>query len=82
MAYWILQRRIVAAHGRDSVLASAVGSDLKGNLSPVAYLAAIVAALASLTWVAHVLYVAVALIWIVPDRRIEKALARESRHDG
>jgi uncharacterized membrane protein len=82
MAYWILQRLIVAAHGRDSLLASAVGSDLKGNISPVMYLVAIGAAYTSFVWVSHALYVAVALIWIVPDRRIERALARESQHKG
>jgi uncharacterized membrane protein len=79
IAYWILQRVIVAAQGRDSLLASAVGSDFKGNLSPFLYLTAIVAAFMSATWISHIIYVAVALIWIVPDRRIERALARSSQ---
>src|SRR5262245_677482 len=54
MAYWILQRVIVAAHGRDSLLASAVGSDVKGNISPLLYLTAIVAAFLSATWISHI----------------------------
>jgi uncharacterized membrane protein len=79
IAYWILQRVIVSAHGRDSLLASAVGRDVKGHLSPVLYLVAIVAAYSSQRWLAHIIYVGVALAWIVPDRRIERALARSSR---
>jgi uncharacterized membrane protein len=82
VAYWILQRAIVAAHGHDSVLASAVGSDLKGNISPLMYLAAIGAAYTPYVWISHALYVTVALIWIIPDRRIERALARESEPKG
>jgi uncharacterized membrane protein len=79
IAYWILQRTIVAAHGRDSLLASAVGSDFKGNVSPLLYLTAIVAAFLSAAWISHIIYVAVALVWLVPDRRIERALARRSQ---
>ena len=74
VAYWILQRAILRSEGRDSLLAAAVGPDWKGNLSPLIYMVAIASALA---WpaVAGALYVAVALIWLVPDRRIERALA-------
>jgi uncharacterized membrane protein len=74
IAYWILQRRIIAADGADSVLGKAVGRDLKGNLSPLVYVAAIVIAV----WapaVAGALYLLVALIWLVPDRRIERIFA-------
>ena len=74
MAYWILQRAIVAHHGRDSLLALAVGRDLKGNLSPLLYVVAIFAAFVH-QWIAGALYVAVALMWLIPDRRIERALA-------
>jgi len=74
IAYWLLQRAIVAAEGSNSLLARAVGRDLKGNLSPVLYVAAIVAAFER-PWLADAVYVAVALLWLVPDRRIERALA-------
>jgi uncharacterized membrane protein len=74
IAYWILQRAIVAGEGRDSLLAVAVGRDIKGNLSPVLYVLAIAAAFVR-PWIADALYVAVALMWLVPDRRIERALA-------
>jgi uncharacterized membrane protein len=77
LAYWILQRAIVAAHGRDSLLARALGSDLKGNLSPILYVVAIGAAFVH-EWIACGLYALVAAIWLVPDRRIERAL-REAR---
>lgn len=74
VAYWILQRTILAAVGRDSLLAAAVGRDLKGNLSPVLYAVAIPAAFFR-PWISGVLYVIVALMWLVPDRRIEQVLA-------
>jgi uncharacterized membrane protein len=72
IAYLLLQRAILAKHGNDSLLAVAVGSDLKGKLSPVMYLVAIPAAFVS-PWISGALYVLVALIWLVPDPRIEKA---------
>jgi uncharacterized membrane protein len=74
VAYWILQQAIIARHGRESVLAIAVGRDLKGKLSPVLYVIAIFAAFFA-PWVAGALYVLVAALWLVPDRRIERALA-------
>ena len=74
VAYFILQQTIIARHGRESVLARAVGRDLKGRLSPVLYVIAIVSAL-FLPSVAQGLYVLVAAMWLVPDRRIERALA-------
>ena len=73
IAYLILQRRIVASQGPGSLLARAIGNDWKGKLSPILYLAAIPLAYAS-HWVAQAIYVAVALMWLVPDRRIEDAL--------
>jgi len=70
VSYNILQRQIIAVNGRDSRLAVALGSDRKGKLSIVLYLAGIVLAFAR-PWIAIVLYVAVALTWFVPDSRIE-----------
>jgi uncharacterized membrane protein len=72
-AYWLLERTIIAADGPESVLKKAVGSDWKGKLSPLFYLLAIVAT-AWTTWIAQALYVLVALMWLIPDRRIERAL--------
>jgi uncharacterized membrane protein len=73
IAYWILQRAIVAEHGRDSLLAQAVGSDRKGKLSQLCYVIAIPAAFLH-QWIAGALYVLVALMWLVPDRRIERVI--------
>ncbi len=77
IAYWILQRLIIASQGEDSLLAKAVGNDIKGKLSPLLYAAAIPAAFFQ-EWVAGLLYVLVALMWLVPDRRIERALDEPS----
>lgn len=73
IAYWILQQTIIAAEGPDSLLKRAVKGDWKGKLSPVIYLAAIPGAFWS-PWISLGLYVLVALIWLVPDRRIERVL--------
>jgi uncharacterized membrane protein len=70
VSYNILQRQIIAVNGRESRLAVALGNDRKGKLSIVLYLAAIALAFAR-PWIAIVLYVAVALVWFVPDSRIE-----------
>lgn len=74
IAYWVLQRKIVANQGRDSPLAVAVGKDFKGKLSPVLYMIAIPSAFVH-QWIAGAIYVLVALIWLVPDPRIERALS-------
>ena len=74
MAYSILARTIIAAEGKDSLLAKAIGTDRKGNLSIVLYAASIPLAFVH-QWIAQALYVAVALMWLVPDRRIEKIVA-------
>jgi uncharacterized membrane protein len=76
IAYLVLQRAILASEGAGSLLARAVGRDLKGRISPWLYLAAIPCSFAS-RWIALGLYVFVALIWLVPDRRIERALAEQ-----
>jgi uncharacterized membrane protein len=73
MAYWILQRQIIASQGPNSLLKKAVGGDWKGNLSPLLYAAAIGLAFVW-NWAAMALYILVALIWLIPDRRIERAL--------
>ncbi|MBI1758053.1 MAG: DUF1211 domain-containing protein [Actinobacteria bacterium] len=73
LAYYGLQRRIVAAHGDRSVLARAIGRDVKGKASPLIYLMAIPVAFAN-PWVANAMYVLVAVMWLVPDRRIERTL--------
>ena len=74
LAYWILVRAMLKVHGRDSLLARAMGRDLKGTLSPVIYVIAIAASFWQ-EWLAGTLYAVVALIWLVPDRRVERALA-------
>lgn len=71
ISYWVLQLTIIKSQGPDSILKKAVGGDWKGNLSPVLYLLAIAMTWVS-EWISMALYVLVALIWIVPDRRIEK----------
>ena len=73
IAYWILQQRIIASQGGDSLLKRAIGSDWKGKLSPLLYLAAIGLAFVS-PWVSVGIYVLVAVIWVVPDKRIERVL--------
>ncbi|HTL73559.1 MAG TPA: TMEM175 family protein [bacterium] len=73
IAYSILQNKIIARQGDDSLLAKAVGGDWKGKSSTVLYLAAIPLAFASV-WISIGLYVLVAVLWFVPDRRIERVL--------
>lgn len=75
VAYFILVRALLALHGRDSVLATAVGRDLKGKVSVVIYLVAIPLAFVN-SWLACGLYVLVAVTWLIPDRRIEKTLGQ------
>jgi uncharacterized membrane protein len=75
IAYWLLQRTIIADQGENSVLAKAVGSDVKGKLSPVLYAVAIPCAFVDQR-ISGALYVLVALIWLIPDRRIERTIAQ------
>jgi uncharacterized membrane protein len=79
IAYYLLQKVIIQTQGQDSILKKAIGRDWKGKLSPVLYIAAIVATLRA-SWIAQAILVIAALIWLIPDRRIEKRLAisRES----
>ena len=74
IAYLALQQTIIRSQGQDSVLKKAIGRDWKGRLSPVLYIVAIIAALNSPSIGQAVLVIA-ALIWLIPDRRIEKRLA-------
>jgi TMEM175 potassium channel family protein len=77
IAYYVLQTAIIRSQGPDSKLARAIGSDWKGKLSPVLYAAAIPLAFEH-QLISDALFVTVALIWLVPDRRIERRLDRES----
>ena len=75
MAYFILVRALIALHGSDSTLATALGGDVKGKASIGLYLAAIGLSFVS-TGLACAVYVLVAVMWLIPDRRIEKTLTR------
>jgi uncharacterized membrane protein len=75
VAYYILAHTLISLHGRDSVLAAAIGRDFKGIVSVLIYLIAIPLAFAA-SWLSSGLYVLVAVIWLVPDRRIEKNLVQ------
>ncbi len=73
LAYFILKTTIIAAEGPDSTLADALGSDFKGKISPVIYIAAVPLAFVN-KWIAVALYVVVALMWFIPDRRLESRI--------
>jgi uncharacterized membrane protein len=76
LAYYVLQQVIIRSQGPDSILRKAVGRDWKGKLSPILYVTAIVTTSIS-PWISEGIFVAAALIWLIPDRRIEKALRDE-----
>ena len=76
-AYFILSRLLIAHHGPDSSLATALGRDVKARTSLAFYVAAIALSFIS-SWIACGLYVAVAIVWLLPDRRIERAVGRRS----
>lgn len=73
VAFWLLQNIIISSEGKHSLLAKAVGKDLKGKSSNILYLAAIVISFFN-QWIAAAIYVIVALIWLIPDERIEKVI--------
>ena len=77
LAYYILQSLIIVRHGHTSKLAKAIGSDAKGKLSPLLYAAAIGLSFVR-PWIAGCIYIGVALMWLIPDRRVEKVLASAS----
>ena len=78
IAYWILQQLIISSQGAKSVLKTAVGGDWKGRVSPILYAIAIPMAFVS-RWVSLGIYVFVALVWLVPDKRIERIVAATER---
>jgi uncharacterized membrane protein len=74
-AYWVLQQRIIATEGPDSLLKRAIGRDWKGKTSLLLYAVAIGASF-HVHWIAQAIYVGVALMWLVPDSRIERVVER------
>lgn len=76
IAYWILQTRILAGEASSSMLRAEIGHDLKGKLSPILYVAGIVISF-FFAWMAWTLFALVAIMWLIPDRRIERALRRD-----
>jgi uncharacterized membrane protein len=77
-AYYLLQRAILRTQGSESVLANALGTDIKGKISPVLYAAAIILAFVS-SWISIAIYMMVAVMWLVPDRRIENAFREKGK---
>jgi uncharacterized membrane protein len=75
IAYFILARTLLSIHAADSVLATALGDDFKGKISIVFYMIAIPLAFVR-SWLACAIYVLVAVMWLAPDKRIEKTIAR------
>ena len=73
LAYFILQNQIIKSQGKDSVLAKAIGKDIKGWISPFIYITAIASCWLN-QWIGGGLYILVALIWLIPDTRIERAI--------
>ena len=73
IAYFILQQVIIASQGKNSMLKMAIGNDLKGKISPILYIVAILFSF-WFEWISIGLYVLVAIIWLVPDKRIERVM--------
>lgn len=73
IAYYLLQKSIIRKQGAHSVLAIALGADVKGKLSPILYVAGIALAFVS-SWLSILIYVLVAVIWLIPDRRLENIM--------
>ena len=80
LAYWLLQRTLVRLHGPQSGLARALGRDLKGKASPLLYLLAIGLSFVR-PWLADAVYVGVALLWLLPDRRLERLVTRSEEEN-
>jgi uncharacterized membrane protein len=78
LAYYVLERALIAAQGKESRLKMAVGGEIKGWISVACYVVAIIAALFVTPWISFALYALVALMWLIPDRRIERVLSRQS----
>ena len=79
VSYWILQNIIIDSQGKNSLLKKAVGSDLKGKSSPVFYLVGIAFSFYN-EWISAAVYIFVALMWLVPDTRIEKVISNPEEH--
>jgi uncharacterized membrane protein len=79
IAYWTLQKVIIRQQGKNSLLAEALGNDLKGKISPICYLVAVPFAYVS-GWISAAIYTAVALVWLIPDQRIERTLNKKEDH--
>lgn len=75
ISYYILQQSIIATDGPDSLLKQAIGMDWKGKASPLLYIIAVVVAFWA-HWLSQLIYILVAMIWLMPDRRIERAINR------
>ncbi len=75
IAYFILTRALLSIHSKDSILAVALGRDFKGKISVVIYAAGIALSFVN-SWIAGAMYILVAIMWLIPDRRIEKTLAQ------
>src|SRR6516225_3408717 len=78
IAYYLLQKAILRKQGSESLLANALGTDIKGKISPVLYAAAILLAFVN-PWISIAIYVMVAVMWLAPDRRIENVLREQSK---
>lgn len=81
VAYYLLQKTIIASQGSGSILAKAIGSDIKGKISPILYVIAILLAFVD-HWISDAIYIIVALLWLIPDRRIERTLASRAPSGG
>ena len=81
IAYYVLQTRIIRCEGKAGLLAKAIGRDLKGKISPVLYLCGIAAAWIASPAIGVAFFVLVAVMWLVPDRRLERALARPRENE-
>lgn len=73
IAYFVLQTLIIKSHGKESLLAKALGKDIKGKLSPVLYIAGIIGAFINI-WISAAMFIIVAIMWLIPDSRIENIL--------
>ena len=79
VAYFILQTQIIRSQGENSLLARAVGNDIKGKMSPILYLIAIASNFVS-QWISGAIYIMVAFIWLIPDKRIEIIIRNETEN--
>ncbi|WP_027127134.1 TMEM175 family protein [Gelidibacter mesophilus] len=77
VAYFILQTSIIKNQGKDSILAAALGNDIKGKISPPLYICGIAGAFINV-WISGAVFILVAILWLIPDRRIENKLKHQS----